>query len=167
MSWFNQKLEIKTLAGSFNMCKSSLESFPAWSGSPMLQDGFDRATARLVHKPNVWQPKAPVRGLIRWVARSELQSHVMELPMGYIRVHFGGAGLSMFVVFSTFCSFLYSSSSVFCISKSNWRSLLILCCSISRRTPACIPWPSMSIIQEAVTENIQLFLLSGRNVRRW
>ena len=38
----------------------------------------------------------------------------------------------------TVCTFLYSSSNAFCISKSAWRSFLTLCCSISRMTPACI-----------------------------
>ena len=38
----------------------------------------------------------------------------------------------------TCCTFLYSSSSARCISKSACRSFLILCCSMSRITPACI-----------------------------
>lgn len=38
----------------------------------------------------------------------------------------------------TFCSFRYSSSSLFCISNSACRSCRIRCFSISRSTPLCI-----------------------------
>jgi hypothetical protein len=47
----------------------------------------------------------------------------------------------------TFCTFLYSSSKAFCISKSSWRSFFTRCCSMSRITPLCIAyWITLALI---------------------
>ncbi len=46
--------------------------------------------------------------------------------------------LSVSPTLCTLCIFRYSSSRVFCISKSASRSFFILCCSMSLTTPACI-----------------------------
>lgn len=45
----------------------------------------------------------------------------------------------------TLWTFLYSSSSARCMSKSACRSFLSRCCSMSRITPACIAWVGVSL----------------------
>lgn len=48
------------------------------------------------------------------------------------------------VLSCTFWTFRYSASRARCISKSAFRSFLILCCSISLNTPACMAWNALA-----------------------